>query len=693
MNQKDITYQFEYEDFKFKIINREISWLTFNDRVLQEAQNSTVPLLERIRFLAIFSSNLDEFYKVRVASQKRLMDFKKHAINEMNFNPKLILEAIQSKTIKQSKLFDDIFFRQIVPQLQKENIYWLDEKQLSEAQGQEIKQIFETEIEPFLTPIMLSHTIEFPMLEDSAIYLAIQMYNEKEIDKKEFALLKLPRPVLSRFWILKPEKEKQFIILLDDVIRFMFKDLFSIFDFDKYEAFTIKITRDAEFTLDLDIPEPLVKKMNKALKKRSKGEPVRFIYDSAIPKNLLKYFVKSMGLKKINLIPGGRYHNFSDFMEFPDLGKKQLKYEKLPAHSHPFLESKNRIFELISERDILLHHPYQSFDYVVRFFREAAIDPKVKSIKTTLYRLSKASNIVNSLITARMNGKVVTVVIELRARFDEQANIKWSERLEEAGVKVIYGIPKKKVHCKTTLVTRIEKGKEKYYAHLSTGNYNEKTAKLYCDDGFLTSDPRLTLDVKTVFEALENKNQKLKYEHLLVAPFYMREGFIELINQEIRNAKAGKKAYIILKMNSLVDNQMIAKLYEASNAGVKIKLIVRGICCLIPQVKNMSENIEVISIVDRFLEHSRIYIFGNQGNEIVYLSSADWMYRNLSNRVETAFPIYNEALKQQILDIIEIQLSDNTKARNMKNPLENNFVSSKKSEKKIRAQYAIYEYF
>ncbi len=693
LNNPAILFKKNIKGLKFQLLNREISWLAFNARVLQEAENAEVPLLERIKFLAIFSNNLDEFFRVRVASQRRLLQLRPTALSKLAFHPDAILNHIQQTVIKQQQRFESIFHDDITPALEKEGVFIRNEKQLNEEQSEHLKLVFRTQIFPFLTPIMISSSVTTPHIKDAYIYLAVKMYHAVDPDDFKYALIELPTKVVPRFFTLPSADGTVSVILLDDVVRHNLKNIFAFFGYDTYEAYTIKVTRDQELDIDNDISETLVEKVNKSLKTRKKGDPVRFIYDAGMPLDLLQFLIRRIDLEKSNLIPGGRYHNFSDFMDFPDLGKTHLKYPALLPAPIPFLDESKRIFDAIRNKDVMVHHPYQSFDYVIRFLREAAIDPQVSSIKITLYRVAKISSVVNSLITAVMNGKEVTAMVEIQARFDEETNIYWAGKLQEAGAKVIFGQPGQKVHCKMLMVSRIEKGRIREYAHLSTGNYNGFTARIYCDDGLFTADKRITSEVSRLFKALERGNKQFAYRHLLVAPFYLRNKFVDMVDKEISHAKHGHKAYLILKMNSLVDMDMIHKLYEASEAGVKVKLIIRGICSLVPGVKGLSENITVTSIIDRFLEHSRVYIFCNKGNEKIYLSSADWMTRNLTHRVEIAFPIYAAEIRKEIRDMIDFQLRDNVKGRDMVEPLANKMKPQLPGKPIIRSQYATYEYF
>lgn len=689
-----ILYRKQVNGQKFQLLNREISWLAFNARVLQEAENPDVPLLERIKFLAIFSSNLDEFFRVKVANLRRLLSLRASQIQKLPFHPDHVLNQIQQTVIRQQARFESIFHDEIMPELEREGIEIINERQVEQGGEEEfLRTAFKSQVFPYLTPIMISDTRRQPHVKDAYIYLAIKMFKSADLSEFKYALIELPTKVCTRFFILPQHGEHRRVILLDDVVRFNLRSIFAMFDFDRFEAYTIKVTRDHELELENEISDSLLEKMKSSLRDRKKGEPVRFIYDTAMPLDLLQFLIRRLDLDKSNLIPGGRYHNFSDFMDFPDLGRTHLKYTPLQPQPVPFFDAHFPIFDAIRKRDVMVHHPYQSFDYVIRFLREAAIDPEVQSIKITLYRVAKISSVVNSLITAVMNGKQVTALVEIQARFDEETNIYWAGKLEEAGAKVIYGLEGLKVHAKMCLVTRREKNKLRDYVHLSTGNYNGFTARIYCDDGLFTADKRLTTEVNRLFKSLEKGNRQFAYRHLLVAPHYMRDRFVQYLEKEMLYARQGEIAHVILKMNSLVDADMIQKLYEASNVGVKIKLIIRGMCCLVPGVKGMSENIEVISIVDRFLEHSRVYIFANKGNEKMYLSSADWMTRNLSRRIEVAFPVWSADLRREIRDMIDLQLHDNQKARNMTNPLANEMRERKPGEDVLRAQYAIHHYF
>jgi polyphosphate kinase len=669
------------------LINREISWLYFNDRVLQEAADPTVPLIERIKFLAIFSSNLDEFYRVRVATLSRLANLNEKAKEILGYNPKKILNQIKTIVVRQERKFNNLYENIIVKQLAEEKIFILNDTQLNVSRGEFVKKYFREKLLPMLVPIMLDEGRPLPELRDRAVYFYVKLVNKKKV---RYALIEIPDN-LSRFIVLPETNNLKFLILLDDVLRYSLEDIFFIFEHDSISAYSIQLTRDAELDLDKEVSGKFIDSLAKSLQKRRKGKPMRLLYDTEMPLDMLKSLVQKMGLHGESLIPGNRYHNFKDFIKFPNVGRPELEYQKylpLPVDSLSFGKS---LMSMIAKKDYLISSPYQSYDYVIHFLREAAIDPKVQEISIAVYRLASNSRVIHALINAAKNGKRVNCLVELRARFDEQNNIGWSRQLEDEGVNVLYGIENYKVHSKICLVKRMEKGKPSYYACLSTGNFNEKTAVMYADHTLLTADKRLTGDLVKVFKSLGRGELAEDLKHLIVSPIDSRPAIYRLIDNEMKNAKAGKEAYMILKMNSLADEQMIAKLYQANNAGVKIKLIVRGMCCLIPGIKGYSENIEVISIVDKYLEHARVHIYCNDGNELLFLTSADFMTRNIDNRVEVGFPIYDDALRKEVKDIINIQLSDNTKAREINSHNTNKYHKTK-SEIPCRAQIDIYNY-
>lgn len=673
------------------LINREISWLRFNDRVLQEAADPTVPVIERIRFLGIFSNNRDEFFRVRVATLKRMESARKKALKLIDEDLEEVLSQIQRMAIAEQHKSEKIY-RSILKKLEEENIFIINENQLLAEHTKFVKDYFISNVLPSLAPIMLDSAPKFPYLKDNSIYLVIKMTKWGKEEKIKHALVEVPADRLPRFIVLPEIHNKKYVIFLDDVIRNCLDDIFSIFDYDTIDAYTIKLTRDAELNIDNDVSKALLDKLSKELKNRKKGAPVRLIYDSEIPVDTLSFLMKKINvLNDDNLIPGGRYHNFRDFIQFPNVGGNTLRYKNIiPLHDKN-LDIQKSSFKTLREKDILLAFPYQSYHHIINLIREASIDPKVTAIEITLYRLASNSNIINALINAAKNGKSVTAIIELKARFDEEANIFWATKLEEEGAKVIYGATGLKVHSKLFLIYRKEDGKINKYAHIGTGNFNENTAKVYSDFSLLTSTKRITAEVEKIFKFYKDNTKKGTYKHLLVSPFTMRSGLYSLIDNEIKNAKAKKPAYIYLKMNSLVDEGMIKKLYTASNTGVTVRLIIRGICCLVPQLGGKSTNIRAISIVDKFLEHGRLFIFCNNEKSLTFISSADWMTRNIDYRSEVAVPIYDKEIKQKLKDIFEIQWSDNVKARILNSKQDNHYISGD-NKVKVRSQELIYKY-
>lgn len=683
-----------------KYENREISWLSFNNRVLDEADDPSVPLIERIKFLGIFSSNLDEFFRVRVATLDRLVQLGKGARKLIGHDPAEVLKTIQTITLKLNLRFDQVYAR-IREELAKENIFIIDEQQLSSSQAKFVDAYFLRAVRPHLLPVILDQVKKFPDLKDQSIYLLVCMKKKPESQKISRALIEVPTDVLSRFILLPsvraagdPARRKleRYIILLDDVIRFGLKHIFSVFGYGVLDAYTIKLTRDAELDIDEDFSESYVKKVGNSLKQRKEGQLVRFIFDSQMPENVLKGLLPELGIDNNDaLIPGAKYHSFKDFIKFPDLGIKRFRYHPLPFLPHRDIEPAVNLFKQMTKRDILLHYPYQSFFPVLDFLREASIDPKVRSIKITLYRVARHSAVVNALINAVRNGKKVTVVMELQARFDEAANIFWSNRLQEEGVRVICGVQGLKVHAKLCLVTRRLKDKDQHFAIVGTGNFNEDTTGMYSDHSLFTADRRITKEVWKVFEFFDNNYKVLNFNHLIVSPFQTRKKLIKLIGREIKLAQDGKKASIHLKFNNLDDEDMIDHLYKAGRAGVEVRLIIRSMFSLIPGVPGLSDNIEAISIVDRFLEHSRFFIFGNGGDELVYLTSADLMRRNLDRRVEVTVPVYDPKIKEEVRQFFDIQWADNVKARircdGLVQPPRTHLIG-----KRVRSQDAIYSY-
>ncbi|PBQ33088.1 polyphosphate kinase 1 [Sphingobacteriaceae bacterium] len=678
---------------EFPYINREISWLSFNERVLQEASDKTTPLIERLKFLGIFSNNRDEFYRVRVATVKRLAKLGKKAVNVYGEDPKELLTRLQRKVIEQQNHFETIY-QEILVELSAKNVFIINEKQLTNTQKIFVSEYFNTELASNLFPVMIDENKPFPYMKDKASYMYLKLESIVPNKKNKYALIEIPSQNISRFVILPQHGKKHYIMLVDDVIRYNTDQIFEVFGFRTAEAYNIKLTRDAELELDNDVSKSMIEKISKSVKARKQGQPVRFVYDAAMPDDMLKYIMKKLGMaKKDNAIPGGRYHNFKNFITFPDLGEKELIYNHPPALLHKDLETNPfTTLKAIKQKDILLHYPYHTYKHIIDLLREASIDPSVESIKITLYRVADSSKIANALINAIKNGKKVTVLVELQARFDEENNIYWANKMQEEGARVIYGVPGLKVHSKLFVVTARENGKEVHYAHIGTGNFNEKTSRIYTDFSLLTANKEIAGELIKMFDFYENNFKVQSFKHLLVAPFFMRKEFVQLINNEIRNAKSKKPAEITLKMNSLVDKEMIAKLYEASMAGVKVTLIIRGACSLVTEMEGWSDNIHAYSIVDKYLEHTRVFIFHNKGDEKIFISSADWMSRNLDNRSEVAVPIYSPEIRKQIKDIINIQLSGNTKVRILDRRQENHYKKAKPGEKKVRVQDEIYRY-
>ena len=685
-------------------VNRELSWLKFNARVLQEAADEKVPLLERLRFAGIFSNNLDEFFKVRYATVKRVA-MNESSDKELGVHAKELLEEITKEVIQ---LQDESLsiINTITEELEKEQIFIVNEKTLLPEHEAFVNTYFYDKVRPALFTIILNDLEKFPQLKDDVAYLAVKMtlkedekasgvqkfFSSKAYKEKiQYALIELPT-TLNRFIELPQVGDKHYIIMLDDVIRFCLHLIFSIFNYESLSANMIKITRDAELDIDDDLSKSFVEKISTSVEDRRKGAPVRFVYDKTIDKDTLHFLIEKMGIVNTDsVIPGGRYHNRRDYMSFPSLGRTDLTYA--PIHPLPVkgLTSEESLLKKIAEKDYLQFTPYHTFSNIIWFLREAALDPKVKSVKITIYRLAKNSQVVNSLINAVKNGKKVTVQIELQARFDEESNIRYAEQLKAEGVKLIFGVRGLKVHSKICVIEREEGKVIKRYGFISTGNFNESTAKVYTDYTLFTANQDILKEVNKVFNFFETNYNIQKYKHLIVSPHYTKKILKQLIDEEIKNAKAGKEAYIKLKMNNITSYKMIDKLYEASRAGVKIQMIVRGICCLVPGIEGMSENIEVISIVDKFLEHPRLFIFGNNGNPKVYISSADWMTRNISFRVEVGCPIYDEAIKQELIDTFEISWADNVKARVIDQAQDNHYRPHTLPAQ--RSQVALYEYY
>lgn len=671
-------------------IEKELSWLSFNERVLQEAADKTNPLIERMRFLGIYSNNLDEFYKVRFADLKRRI-----LIGEEQGSPGLprhLLKKIQQRVMKSEQEFDGLY-NELLLELARNQIFLINERQLSANQQVWLRHYFKHDLRQHITPILINHDTDLTeFLKDDYTYLAVEIIRGDDI---RYALLEIPSDKVPRFINLPAEspRRRKPMILLDNILRYCLADIFKgFFDYDALNAYSMKMTRDAEYDLVTEMESSLLELMSSSLKQRLTAEPVRFVYQRDMPDAMVELLCNKLTISNYDsIVPGGRYHNFKDFIGFPDVGKSNLVNRPLPQIRHIGFDGFRNGFDAIRDRDILLYYPYHTFEHVLELLRQASFDPSVLAIKINIYRVAKRSRIMDAMIHAAYNGKKVTVVVELQARFDEEANISWAKRLTEAGVHVIFSAPGLKIHAKLFLISRREGDEVVRYAHIGTGNFNEKTARLYTDYSLLTADARITNEVRRVFNFIENPYRPVSFEHLMVSPQNSRQMLYQLVDAEIANAQQGRPCGITLKINNLVDNGLVDRLYAASGAGVKVNLLVRGMCSLIPDLPGISENIRVISIVDRYLEHDRVYIFENGGDKKVFLSSADWMTRNIDHRIEVAVSILDPRVKQRILDIIAILFSDTVKARIVDKELGNRYVP-RGNRRKVRSQLAIYDY-
>jgi polyphosphate kinase len=673
---------------KSEHFNRELSWLSFNYRVLQEAKDKSVPLHDRIKFLAIFSSNLDEFFRVRVASLRSLLDLKKKKRDEISFDPELLLKRITRIVNKQQNEFGLIYRNQIIPELNAHNVFPVNDLELDNEQELFVQEYFNRNLIPHLYPQLLSGKKVSLFLKNKSLYLAVILKNKKGSNLKNrtaYAIVEIPADKFPRFIVLPKSKGRQPIIFLDDIVRKNLSQVFPGYEVDG--TFAVKLTRDAELYIDDEFSGDLLTKIRESLSKRHTGVPCRFLYDETMPKELLRYLRLVLSLDKKDLVAGARYHNFSDLFSFPNLIGKEVEYEQKEPLSCSDFDRSSSFFPVIKEKDIILYYPYHKYDYIINFLNEAADDEKVRSIKITLYRTASESRIVKALCNAALKGKDVTAFIEVKARFDEEANFKNADELKRAGVKVLFSFPGLKVHAKICLISRRENDTDELYAYLSTGNFNEKTAKVYSDFGFFTYNKKITVELLKVFRFLSKESETEVFENLFVAPFNLRDSLYALIENEIQNALEGKKASITLKLNSLENKKIIKRLYKASSAGVKIRIVVRGICGLIPGVKGLSENIKITSIVDRYLEHSRVFIFHNNGEEKIYLASADWMTRNLKRRVELCFPVYDPEIRKLLKEIVSLQIRDNKKSRIINKMQSNPYVKGGKSN--IRFQFDV----
>ncbi len=671
-------------------IEKELSWLSFNERVLQEAADKLNPLIERMRFLGIYSNNLDEFYKVRFAELKRRIIISEE--QGLSSHSRHLLSKIQTRVMKADQEFDTLY-NDLLLEMARNQIFLINERQLSPNQQQWLRHYFKQYLRQHITPILITRETDLvQFLKDDYTYLAVEIVRGDTI---RYALLEIPSDKVPRFVNLPPEtpRRRKPMILLDNILRYCLDDIFSgFFDYDSLSAYSMKMTRDAEYDLVHEMESSLLELMSSSLKQRLTAEPVRFVYQRDMPDAMVEMLRQKLTISRYDsMLPGGRYHNFKDFISFPNVGKANLVNKPLPRLRHVWFDKFRNGFDAIRERDVLLYYPYHTFEHVLELLRQASFDPSVLAIKINIYRVAKESRIIESMIHAAHNGKKVTVVVELQARFDEEANIHWAKRLTEAGVHVIFSVPGLKIHAKLFLISRKEGEEVVRYAHIGTGNFNEKTARLYTDYSLLTADARITNEVRRVFNFIENPYRPVAFDHLLVSPQNSRRLLYEMIDKEIACAQKGQPSGITLKLNNLVDNGLVDRLYAASSAGVPINLLIRGLCSLIPQLEGISENIRVISIVDRYLEHDRVYIFENGGDKKVYLSSADWMTRNIDYRIEVAVAILDPHLKQRILDIIELQFSDTVKSRIIDKELSNRYVP-RGNRRKVRSQLAIYEY-
>ncbi len=673
--------------------NREVSWLSFNERVLQEAQDPTVPLLSRLQFLGIFSNNQDEFYKVRVANLLRLIADKRQKQPKLlgGYSPAELLTAVKERTDKGREAFDRTY-REILSQMESEGIFVVDEKSITEEQKDFCREYFASVVSQRLVPLILRKQGKMPFLPDGNIYLGVRMTSKGEKNAR-YAIVRIPvSSACPRFVVLPSAEGRKDVIFLDDIIRLMIDEIFFMFNYDEISANAFKIMRDAELAIDEDVSKSLFERIAEGVESRRYGSPIRLIYDSEMPADLRDLLAARLKIKGDMLAPGGKYHLMKDLTKFPKVRKDLLTVNPMPLQ-HPDVIPFQSIINVVQRKDIFFNYPYHSFQHFIDFLREAAIDPAVENIYITLYRTAEHSKVINALTNAARNGKQVSVLVELKARFDEEQNIENTDQLQRNGVRVIYAIEDLKVHSKIVLVERKEGSHLRGYAYVGTGNFNEDTARIYGDYGLLTSHKGIVDDVRNVFQFLMNSHKRFKYKHLLVSPYYMRDEFMELIDRERKNAEKGRPAYIFAKCNSLTDERIIEKLYEAGQAGVDIRLIVRGACCIVPQVKGMSDNIRAISIVDKYLEHARVYIFCNGGSPKTYIGSADWMARNLDKRVEVLAPIMDKNIAHVLQKVFDIQWSDNVKARDLADQQGNSYIERFEGTEQVRSQTALYDYY
>ena len=679
---------------EYKFINREISWLQFNERVLQEACDPNVPLLQRLQFLGIFSNNQDEFFKVRVANIMRLCRSRKNAKKMLtgDYTPESLLEELNDKIALLQEHFSATY-RTVLAEMERESIFVVNEKNLSEEQKEFCRSYFAQILSPRLVPLIIRKSVRLPFLPDGNSYLGVKM-SHKNRRSVRYAVVRIPTSsACPRFVVLPSAGGRHDIIFIDDIIRLMIDHIFFMFSYDEIGVYTFKIMRDAELTYDEDVSKSLFERISEGVSNRRYGLPIRMIYDRDMPADMVEILAGKLGLDNSEMLaPGERYHMMKDLMKFPKV-RPDLLYAPQRPIQHPSISLFSSILEVIARRDIFLNYPYHTFQHFIDFLREAAIDPRVESIYITLYRTAEHSKVINALVNAVKNGKKVYAMLELKARFDEEQNMENTDLLQREGVKILHTMEDLKVHSKVVLVERRERRGMKRYAYIGTGNFNENTALIYSDFGLFTSHDEITEDVLNVFLFLSNNHKQFTFKHLMVSPYYMRMQFVDMIDREISHAKKGKKAYIYAKCNSLTDVGIIEKLYEAGRAGVEVRLIVRGACCLLPQVEAMSENIRAISIVDKYLEHARLYIFCNGGDERIYTGSADWMARNLDRRVEVCVPLYDEGIRKKARDVFEIQWHDTVKARLLDEDRQNTYVKPAPGAAPLRSQTALYDYY
>ncbi len=661
---------------------------------MQEARDPNVPLIQRLQFLGIYSNNQDEFFKVRIANLMRLDRTKKGRTQPLlgGYTPDTLLEAIDKQVKKAQSLFSETYHA-ILEKMASENIFVINERQLTERQKEFCRDYFATIISPRLVPLIIKKSVKLPFLPDGNCYLGVKMTGSHEKNIR-YAIIRIPTSsACPRFIVLPSEENRHDIIFMDDIIRLMIDDIFFMFSYQSISVHAFKITRDAALSYDDDVSKSLFEKISEGVSNRSNGSPIRIIYDREMPEDLLSILTRKLGLKSAEMLaPGERYHQMKDLMKFPKI-RPDLLYAIQKPINHPYLLPFSSILKVIRRKDVFLNYPYHPFQHFIDFLREAAVDPQVESIYITLYRTAEHSKVINALINAAKNGKQVVVLVELKARFDEEQNIEHTDLLQREGVKVIHSMEDLKVHSKIVLVERHEGGENKRYAYIGTGNFNENTASIYSDFGLFTTHKGITEDVYNVFLFLMNTHKEFRFKHLLVSPYFMRKEFTRLIEQEITAARKGRKAYIYAKCNSLTDEKIIKKLYEASQAGVEIKLIIRGACCLLPETYPISEQIQAISIVDKYLEHARLFIFCNNGNEQIYMGSADWMSRNLDRRVEVCTPILNTQIRKILHKFFFIQWHDNIKARSLSPSLQNTYINPLPGESPLRSQTALYDYY